>query len=220
MFDVKRNLATSLKELQKEIGFLLNYQKSIITTQMTLSHFSDEQLVELLTQGQEAAFREIYERYWRKLTSIAIFKTSSREVAEEIVQELFVSLWEKRAMSQITHLESYLFTALKYKTISYIRQTINNRMLVEASDYDAVTTLQEYQTVSVLQNQIEEAIACLPEKTQMVFRMSRFEEKSHREISHLLNVSEKAIEYHITQALKVLRISLKDYLIYLLLFIF
>lgn len=186
---------------------------------MSLSNLTDEHLIELLRDNrqEEKAFAEIYERYWKKLSSLAIFKTNSSETAAEIVQEIFIKLWENRNTSIISHLESYLFTALKYQIISHLRTVISNRNITDVYAEPQVNA-HETLTADALKLAIESAIGELPTKTQQVFRMSRFDEKSHKEISSELDISEKSVEYHITQTLKVLREHLKDFLV--LLFVF
>jgi RNA polymerase sigma-70 factor (family 1) len=186
---------------------------------MSFNSFTDTHLIELLRDNRqsEKAFAEIYERYWRKLSSLAIFKTNSSETAAEIVQEIFVKLWENRNKSIISHLENYLFTALKYQIISHLRTVISNRNITDIYAEPQVNS-QETLTADALKVAIETAITVLPSKTQQVFRMSRFDEKSHKEISSELDISEKSVEYHITQTLKILREHLKDFLV--LVFIF
>lgn len=180
---------------------------------MNFSTFSDETLITLIAIDDEVAFREIYDRYWKKLFSFATFKTSSRDASEEIVQELFTKLWERRKSLEINHLESYLFTALKYQIISHLRQVIAQRNSLEISYHEVSFQTEDFLTAEAIQIAIERAIYQLPDKTQSVFKMSRFEEKSHKEIALALDLSEKSVEYHITQALKFLRVYLKDYLV-------
>ena len=188
---------------------------------MNFSTFSDETLISLVANDDELAFREVYDRYWKRLFALAAFKANSKEIAEEIVQELFVRLWERRRTVEITHVESYLFTALKYQLISHLRQVISQRNAVKITGMEASIITEDLLTVETIQNAIETGIYQLPDKTQAVFRLSRFEEKSHKEIALALDLSEKSVEYHITQALKFLRVYLKDYLLIILfLFIF
>jgi RNA polymerase sigma-70 factor (family 1) len=186
---------------------------------MSFNSFTDENLTELLRDNrhEEKAFAEIYERYWKKLSSLAIFKTNSSETAAEIVQEIFIKLWENRHSSIINHLESYLFTALKYQIISHLRTVISNRNITDIYAEPQVNS-QETLTADALKIAIETTISGLPPKTQQVFRMSRFDEKSHKEISSELDISEKSVEYHITQTLKLLRERLKDFLVLMLVF--
>jgi RNA polymerase sigma-70 factor (family 1) len=188
---------------------------------MNYSTFSDKTLISLIAIDDELAFREVYDRYWKRLFSLATFKTNSKEVAEEIVQELFVRLWERRKTLEINNVESYLFTALKYQIISHLRQVIAHRNVVEITENEAHIDTEDFLTVETIQSAIEKGIYQLPDKTQAVFRLSRFEEKSHKEIALALDLSEKSVEYHITQALKFLRVYLKDYLLVnLFLFLF
>lgn len=85
---------------------------------------SDELLIKLLMIGDGGAFEEIYRRYFTKLLRIAQFKIQSKEIAEELLQDLFISLWEKRSNIVIENLEAYLNTSLKYLIINHIRRQI------------------------------------------------------------------------------------------------
>ncbi|MCU0323648.1 MAG: RNA polymerase sigma-70 factor [Spirosomaceae bacterium] len=181
--------------------------------QTAISDISDEQLVLLLLNEDRDAFTEIYERYWKKLLGMAIYKTNDKEVAQEIVQELFVSLWEKRKTTVIQNLENYLFVSLKYLIIHHLKRVIAERKLVNTEGVEIPNEPTEILTAQALQNAISQAVEQLPDKTQLVFRMSRFEEKSHKEIAEFLEISEKAVEYHITQSLKFLKSELKEFLI-------
>ncbi len=135
---------------------------------MNYSNISDETLITLIANDDEVAFREIYERYWKRLFSLATFKTNSQEIAEEIVQELFVRLWERRKTLTIIHLESYLFTSLKYQLISHLRQVIAQRSVVVPSGNEARTETEDFLTAETIQIAIEKGIHQLPEKTQAV----------------------------------------------------
>ncbi|MEY4538252.1 MAG: hypothetical protein RLZZ306_9 [Bacteroidota bacterium] len=180
---------------------------------MKFTIYSDDDLIPFLkTENGSHAFDEIYERYWKKLLKMAIFKTNDTQIAEEIVQELFTSLWEKRKISNIVNLENYLFVSLKYLIINYLRLKIKERNSVDSEGLEIGDNLHETMTAEALQIAIKDAVSLLPDKTQIVFHLSRFEEKSHKEISSELDISEKSVEYHITQALKFLRLQLRDYL--------
>lgn len=176
-------------------------------------NLTDEKLTILLSRGDKNAFEQIYGRYHRKLLSMAVYKTNDRAVAEELVQELFVSLWEKRSAANIQNLENYLFVSLKYLVISYLRKTIAERKLVGTEGLELGNYPTETLTAEALQQAIYQAVEQLSDKTKMVFQMSRYEEKSHREIAAFLKISEKAVEYHITQALKFLRAELHEFLL-------
>ncbi len=180
---------------------------------MAKSFLTDEQLIELLRTEGDLALRELYERYAKKLHSLALYKTKSREVAEEIVQEIFIKLWEKRGSQQIEHLESYLFSSLKYQIVSYLRVVVSARNTSSVQDDLMLAAPAEHSlSVEEIKATMEQSIQQLPEKTRQIFVLSRYEQQSHREIAERLELSEKSVEYHITQALKHLRVELKDYL--------
>lgn len=179
---------------------------------MNYDTFSDQQLATLLCKGEREAFRQVYLRYWKRLYQIAERKVP-KEIAEEIVQDIFVRLWSKRE-TPIQNLQYYLFSAVKYGILNHIKKQIIENKHIEyklhvsknnenTTDYDLL--------LAELQAAITQALTLLPQKTQQIFSLSRFDFLSHQEIAIQLNISEKAIEYHITQALKVLRVQLKNF---------
>ena len=176
---------------------------------------SDELLVKLLRVDDEGAFREIYKRYLRPLNRVALNKLKSSEEAEEILQETFLQLWEKRNTQNIDNLKAYLFASLKYQIIDHYKAQI---LAERYSDFIFSKDLQP-ENLSESEMNFQEIIAIfekslhdLPQKTSQIFRMSRLENKTTREISETLHVPERTVEYHITQSLKSLRLQLKDFL--------
>ena len=175
---------------------------------------SDELLVKLLRVGEQDAFEEIYRRYWQKLLRSAQFKLRSKETIEEILQDLFISLWEKRERVVIENLEAYLNTSLKYLIINQIKKQILQEKFVEYSlkKNELTDDVDESVAFNELSVAIEKAIGQLPEKTQQIFRLNRLEYKSVKEIAVLLETPERTVEYHITQALRTLRIHLREFI--------
>ncbi len=172
---------------------------------------SDEILIANLKVGKPEALEEIYNRYWKKLLQFAIQKTNSIEISKEIVQELFINLWERRAELEITNLDYYLFAATKYKILKELKKKYHTEPLSAASE-NYVDNLPEFSLeTDELKEKISESLNKLPAKTQEVFVKSRIENLSHKEISEALNISQKTVEYHISQALKFLRLDLKNY---------
>lgn len=175
---------------------------------------SDDQLVNFLMKSDKNAFEEIYQRYWYKLFGVAYHGTGTKEEAEELVQDLFESLWHKRQTSVIRHLSSYLVVAIKHLTTNYIKSKITQRKFQEYLIFNEIQ--QSYATEEVvhfadLSKAVEEAMKKLPEKSVEIFRLSRFENQPVKDIAQQLNLSEKAVEYHITKSLKVLKEYLKSY---------
>ncbi|MEO6282043.1 MAG: sigma-70 family RNA polymerase sigma factor [Dyadobacter sp.] len=180
------------------------------------STLPDEMLGRLLFTGDEKAYEAIYQRYWRQLFSIATWKTNSQVVAEEMVQELFMKLWENRQKTLIENPEAYLKTALRYSVVGFIRAKLLNTQteLGEASEQAADLRADTEVGLEELSAALQNALSLLPEKTRLVFQMSRFEQRSTSEIAQHLGLTDRAVEYHITQSLRLLRFELKDYLSY------
>ena len=176
----------------------------------------DEVLLKFLRISDELAFKEIYLRYWKALYYSALNKINSKEVAEDIVQGVFTRLWEKREKHSIENISAYLHTAIKYQVINCIKSAISKKSHLSIvgeeekkheSSTDLLLLMQE------LNSAIDNALKQLPKKTQTIFRLSRFEQHSNKEISNIMDLSEKAVEYHITQSLKSLRFYLRDFIL-------
>jgi len=176
--------------------------------------YTDQELVDRLQEGNEKAFAEIYSRYWFKLYGVAYHQTGTKEEAEELVHDVFETLWSRRHTIQITHLSSYLVVSVKNLTVNYIKSQITQRKYQEyliLQEIHQSNSTEEIIRLDDLTGAIEKAMKKLPEKTCEVFKMSRFGNQSVKDIARLLNLSEKGVEYHITQSLKVLKEHLKSY---------
>lgn len=176
---------------------------------------SDELLLKLLRVDDEGAFREVYDRYWKTLFNAARHKVKTDQEAEELVQDVLLGIWENRANQQIGNLGGYMFTALRYQVIDHYRSAT---LAEKYKDFILTRPTSEGQSPEELMDFseiigiFEQVLAQLPEKTAQIFRMSRIEFYSTREIAQKLNIPERTVEYHITQSLKQLRSQLRDYL--------
>lgn len=177
---------------------------------------TDQELLEAIRDDDEKAFNELFNRYWGKVHAMAYARVRSKEITEEIVQELFTSLWDKRASNTINHLPSYLFQAVKFKALNFIESRVvqekywNYYKAFIPQKEDATEIVVEYND---LMGAFEQGMEQLPEKSKKVFRLHRIEGWSVPEIASLLNLSEKAIQYHLTQSVKKLRVHLKNYIL-------
>jgi RNA polymerase sigma-70 factor (family 1) len=178
--------------------------------------YSEQELLEAIRHDNEKAFEEIFNRYWSKVYGTAYSLVRSREVTQEIVQGLFISLWDKRASLTINNLLSYLTTAARHRALDVIES-----QLVRQKHWDyykrfipqqACTTEQDI-AFNELVVAIEEKLELLPEKSKRVFMLNHMEGRSVQEIANILNLSEKAIQYHLTKSTKELKLHLKDYII-------
>jgi RNA polymerase sigma-70 factor (family 1) len=183
--------------------------------------YSDVALLDALRANEEGAFAEIYKRYCYPLFSLAYRKLSDREVAEELVQDLFENLWSRRADSQIQQLSGYLFSAIKYRIINHLKvQKIKAGYelfcRLSAAQADADTATEDTLALHDLSSALLASVQQLPEKSRQIFELSRLEHYSVSEISVRVNLSEKSVEYHLTKSLKLLRSYLREFLMIIL----
>lgn len=176
--------------------------------------YTDEQLVALLKVNDHAAFTEIYHRYWEKLFAVAHQRTNDTDEAKEIVQKVFINLWKKRNSLELKFtLPTYLSTAVKYEVLNLFAKLSREARYREFTNLKVTDeTTQNIIDFHELQQQVSQLISQLPEKCQLVFRMSREQGLSHKEIASELDISEKTVENHITLATKKLRTGLGKFL--------
>lgn len=168
----------------------------------------DTELLDRVTNDDRSAFEMIYRKYWKHLYDFAFMKTHDTDVSEDIVQDLFVTIWEKRKTLNVKNLRAYLFTATRNSVIDHYKKKIFSELdHVEAvAEPEYALFLEELETLT------QNSIAQLPDKTKRIFLLSRFEGKTVREIATDLNLPERTVEYHITQALRMLRVLLREFI--------
>lgn len=176
--------------------------------------YKDPELLEELSKGNERAFQQLFFSYYAPLCEFACQYVSDKD-AEEIVQDLMVYLWEKRDLLFITgSIKAYLFTAVRNRCLNVIHQS-RSKQISHSYMYERMRDYfqnPDNYMLHELSQQIEKAIRELPDIYRETFLMSRFDNYSNREIAERSGISIKTVEYRISQALKVLRIKLKDYL--------
>jgi RNA polymerase sigma-70 factor (ECF subfamily) len=178
------------------------------------NQYTDGELLHLLADGSSEAFTEIYNRYWKKLFAVAAARIQDMEEAEEIVQEIFVSLWKRRSELQITTaLDRYLVVSVKYRVIKVLGRRYQGRKymnsLHEGLEDDST---QQWLAFEELQERLEALVSGLPEKCQLVYRLSREQGYTQQQIAQELRISEKTVEAHLGKALKALRHGLNQFL--------
>lgn len=185
------------------------------------TNYTDEELVKMLREDGEGPFREIYNRYWDKLFNAAYKRVKDIAFCEETVQEIFTKFWLKHsALSFNAGLSNYLFSAVRYRVIDHYRKHAirENFVTTRKADHNEDNSTQESVFLNDLKNHIGKLIDTLPEKPRKVYQMSRLDYKSNREIAHLLGISEKTVEGHLTKALSHLRANIGEYLPLLVIF--
>ena len=180
--------------------------------------FTDEELVELLRQGKDKAFDELYFRYRDELVRCVYVRMKSVPVAEESVQEVFTTIWERRKSLVIQKkFSAYIYTSVRYTTLDYIKMhTITDQYVREVidrntNDCDGSNTTEDSIYYEELQEAVDKAALLLPKKSKEVFILSRIKHYTNKEIAEELNVSHETVKYHIAYALKFMRNYLGEF---------
>jgi RNA polymerase sigma-70 factor (ECF subfamily) len=169
----------------------------------------DGQLIDQLRSGDQNAFTAIYDRHCSALYRTALRILQDHELAKDVVQEAFISLFEKSNENTIRNLQAYLYQVVKYQCFMQLRSgKISDKHLSQINTIIASNELEEELHAKELQLVLDESIAALPEKCREVFYLSRFESLSNKKIAERLNISHKTVENQITKALKILHVSL------------
>jgi RNA polymerase sigma-70 factor (ECF subfamily) len=174
---------------------------------------SDLELLSRVREGDESAFEAIYKRYYPLLYIHACKLLKGSEEAEDCVQEVFSSLWQRAGQLEISvSLSSYLYTSIRNRVLNRIEHhRVRTAYLVSLQRFmkEGTSVADEELRLRELTALIEKEIAALPEKMREVFELSRREELSHKEIAEKLNISDKTVKKQVNNALKILRNRLK-----------
>lgn len=186
--------------------------------------FTENEIVEQIRNGNKTAFESVFKMYYSHLCSYANKFVLDVDVSEEIIQELFFQIWQKKEDLNITtSLKSYLFRAAHNSSLNYIKHK-NIQLKYQEQTLAQQQDIFYEQTVSSelndLQERIRQAIDKLPTERRKVFVLNRYDELSYKEVADKLNISVKTVENQIGKALKFLREELKDYLPVLMFFYF
>ena len=174
----------------------------------------EKKLFEKIKNSNEKAFEKLFHRYYGHLCLHASLILQDDNTAEEIVQDFFVKLWEKRERVIIdTSVKNYLFRSVKNQALNVIKHNKIKYIYAQSvlsDSSDNVTDEDSFQEIN-LAKKIEESILSLPEKRREIFRLSREDGLKYREIAEKLNISIKTVETQMSLAFKHLRKALKDF---------
>jgi len=169
------------------------------------------------------SFNAVYLAFYRKSFLFVKSYVHDEYIAEDIVSESLIRLWERMKLQPVEHVGPYLFTILKNSALDHLKHdtaerkafsSLNEKLIREHEI--RISALQSCDPDEIFSAEIQQIIqatlATLPVKSRKIFMMSRFENKTNKEIAEIFDVSVKGVDYHIGLTIKALRVSLKDYL--------
>lgn len=183
---------------------------------------TDQQILEHLAKNDVQAFDFLYNKYFSKLYGAVYKRLQNRELTEEVIQELFISLWERRGVLTIsTTIETYLFSSVKYLVIAQYKKNnlfekYSNSLNPEVNDTNFTEQVIAFDELNAA---YQNSLKLLPERCREIFLLKRTG-LSQREISEKMDISEKTVENQMTKALKILREALSDYTVLVVLWLY
>ncbi|MEI6752855.1 MAG: RNA polymerase sigma-70 factor [Paludibacter sp.] len=175
-----------------------------------------------LKNGNEDAYKYLYDEYYTKLCRVANFYVRDTFVSENLVSDLIFYLWENRNNLIIRDsLNAYLFTSIRNRCFNYLNQAHVQResSITQIQEDNLIFSIHSETDLPIgiliekeLQNVVDLAVNRLPEQTKKVFELKRYEDLSYEDISAKLNISVNTVKYHIKSALKILREELGEFL--------
>lgn len=171
-------------------------------------------LLLLLREGEADAFSEIYDVYWDRLYYLAYKKLNTTEAAEEVVQEVFLTLWKKRKELTINNLSNYLAAMVRFSVYRYLARESQsiNREKKFLDGREVYFTIDESIENKLIIDKILELSNQLPERCRLVFQYNKLEDKSLQDVADLLGISKKTAETHLTKALKTIRLGMRGFM--------
>lgn len=188
---------------------------------MEKSELSDQDLWFRLRSGDEKAISLLFKRFWEPLFLSAFNVLKDKAACEDIIQEIFIKIWNKRTEIVITHsFKAYLFCCMRHEVYRQIKAgALREHIFSNLYKRFQTPSIQEQMEHKELVEKINAIVDTLPERCKKVYQLSREEQLSHKEIAERLNISTKTVENHITRALHHLKISLGSFFFLLMMFI-
>jgi RNA polymerase sigma-70 factor (ECF subfamily) len=179
----------------------------------------DKTLADRFLRGDERAFIEVYNRYWYRLFLSSYRRVKNKPVAEELVQDLFLKLWERRGSLSIDQLEHYLFSSIRNATIDFLnKQIVCNKYVTYYKHFVSLegNTTGDMVELNDLGEALEKGLHALSEKSEKIFRLYRIEHWTIEKIALHLHLSEKTVHNHLTKSQKFIRTYLQQLTLVLL----
>ena len=175
---------------------------------MEKTKLTDEELFTCIKQNDEEAYRILFKRYWERLYLFAWRRLKSQQEAEDVVQHIFMKIWEQRTARNIHSMQYYLFKAVSYEIIAALKRMLDNTDDIETvneSVLPAFNNILAKMSMDELDKLLEEEVNKLPGRMQEIFRLSRQQGLAIQEIAVLLELSEQTVKNQLSTAISRLR---------------
>lgn len=173
----------------------------------------DIQIIQRIKDGDQKAFDSLFRKYYKYLVVTAYHYVKDNNQAKDMAQEIFCDIWQRRKEIKINHPKAFLRRAVVNKCLATIRKNSRIDYSDETSSFDIQSKKYVDEEISFNEvNQIlKRVVESLPDRCKEIFKLSRFEQLSHKEIAAQLDISVKTIENQMTKALKIVRKELKEH---------
>lgn len=186
---------------------------------MPINNISDIKLH--LANGDQQSFEFIFKKYFPRLKKYCLGMVKDFDVADDLVQDAFIKLWEKRTQVRpVESIQGLLYTIVRNNSLNYLQKNKLREQYLEAFRFDSPTqelfirSFMEEEELEEerlkLKNELERLLAVLPEKCREAFELSRFEGLTNKEVAGVMGVTVKTVEKHLSKAIKLLREAHKE----------
>jgi RNA polymerase sigma-70 factor (ECF subfamily) len=168
----------------------------------------------MIAAGDQAAFKQVYDSFYRRLFQFALAIVKTRESAEEIVEDVFVRVWQqKAAAAAIRNLRVYLYTATKNTALNYLSRKARESAIGAFDDIHielsgTAITPEEILITAEMYRKLQAAVEALPPRCKMIFKLVREDGLRYKEIAEILNISVNTIDVHMAIAVRRIAVAL------------
>ena len=172
-------------------------------------NYNEQQLIELISQGDENAFAKLFDHYRDKIYGVAFKLTHSTTVAEEITEDVFLKIWLRRdTLNEIENFSAYLFTIARNDTYKILKQIAKNYKIILLSENNEVIAQEnseEYLLAKEYTSLLQKAIDRLPHQQKQVFQLIKQEQLKRQKVADILHIRPETVKFHLAQAMKNIR---------------
>jgi RNA polymerase sigma-19 factor, ECF subfamily len=172
-------------------------------------------ILQQVAAGDQAAFKQVYARFYKRLYHFAFALVKTKEAAEEVVEDVFIRIWQNRAgLASIQYLKVYLYTATKNTSLNYLAKKARENITEPFDNINIVLippeiTPEQIMITGEMYKKVQEAVEALPPRCKMIFRMIREDNLKYKEVSEILNISVNTIDVQMAIAVKRIAAALQ-----------